>query len=161
MDYEAIRESFRPTQIRILFVGESRPASGKFFYIGSPMTGYMAQAFSAVCKRPFKSDMEFLDFFKSECCYLDDLSHAPVDDLPSKQRKQILDAGVDQLAKRIREYNPNHVVAVLKSIESSVREAAERAEFKGAVDAVPFPGMSHQNKFVEELTVILRAIYES
>jgi hypothetical protein len=29
---EALRESFRPKPIRILFVGEAPPASGRFFY---------------------------------------------------------------------------------------------------------------------------------
>jgi hypothetical protein len=34
-DTEAIRERYRPKRIMTLFVGESAPSSGKFFYRGN------------------------------------------------------------------------------------------------------------------------------
>jgi hypothetical protein len=37
MDIEALRLSYKPEHIKILFVGESAPASGKFFYKGNSM----------------------------------------------------------------------------------------------------------------------------
>jgi len=42
---EATRARFRPERITTLFVGESAPASGDFFYYGdNAMLGYMRQA---------------------------------------------------------------------------------------------------------------------
>ena len=35
MDIEATRASYRPDRITTLFVGESAPASGDFFYFGN------------------------------------------------------------------------------------------------------------------------------
>ena len=45
METELVRERFRPERITTLFVGESAPASGDFFYYGnSGMTRYMQRA---------------------------------------------------------------------------------------------------------------------
>jgi hypothetical protein len=42
---EAARAKFRPERITTLFVGESAPSSGKFFYYGNTaMTRYMRSA---------------------------------------------------------------------------------------------------------------------
>jgi hypothetical protein len=44
------RESFRPEKVATLFVGESTPAAGVFFYYGnSGMTRYMRRAIEEVC----------------------------------------------------------------------------------------------------------------
>lgn len=146
----------------MLFVGESPPANGAFFYLGSPMTKYMWKVFSGVTQADFGSRDEFLDFFKREGCFLDDLSHDPVDNVKNKsQRRSILDGCVNALAERMREYKPEFVVAVLKSIEDQVCRAAELANLQVPVYAVPFPGQGNQRRFVEELSRILGALYAS
>lgn len=160
MNHESIRRSFRPPRISVLFVGESRPVSGGFFYVDSPMTGYMQRVFSSVFSIKFRSREEFLEFFKAKGCYLDDLSLAPVDNGSRRQRRLIVDAGIGPLALRIREYQPKFVVAVLKRIAVQVRKAAQQAEFRGPIEAVPFPGQSHQSAFVRELSAILEPIYK-
>ena len=45
MDTEAIRQSFKPDKIRLMLIGESPPASGRFFYLKSAMTIYTSRAF--------------------------------------------------------------------------------------------------------------------
>jgi hypothetical protein len=46
---EETRRSFRPAKIATLFVGESAPAAGVFFYYGnSGMTRYMRRAIEQV-----------------------------------------------------------------------------------------------------------------
>jgi hypothetical protein len=81
MHTELIRQSYRPNQIRLLLVGESPPASKKFFYGESAMTKYTAQAFKKAHGVSFRDDKEFLQYFKRCGCYLDDLCHEPVNDL--------------------------------------------------------------------------------
>jgi len=34
-DYKALRLSYKPPQIKVLYVGESRPQNGTFFYLGN------------------------------------------------------------------------------------------------------------------------------
>jgi hypothetical protein len=161
MDRESIRKEFRPSKIKILFVGESPPANGAFFYTVSPMTKCMAKVFAQVCGKEFQSHNDFLIFFKAEGCYLDDLSYVPVDNIISpRERRQAVNNGVEAFAERMREYKPEQVIAVLMSIESPVRKAAHIAKLQVPVHAVPFPGQGNQGRFVAELSKILKSVYE-
>ena len=36
-DVEKVRQSFKPEKVSILFIGESAPASGSFFYTGDSL----------------------------------------------------------------------------------------------------------------------------
>jgi len=70
---ETLRESFRPKRIRILFIGEAPPASGRFFYsANSGLYRAMRDAFRTV--DPQIDDENFLSLFQALGCYLTDLS---------------------------------------------------------------------------------------
>jgi len=76
MKIEDIRHSFRPAEIRVLFVGESAPQSGKFFYKGnSQVYGYMEKYLG---QKLFQTCNNFLENFKAASYYLDDLVLTPV-----------------------------------------------------------------------------------
>jgi len=156
MDNEKIRESYRPRKVKILFVGESAPASGDFFYVRSNMTAHTKRAFEIAYERAFDNQTDFLNFFKEQGCYLDDLSHEPVDCFESKRRMQILQECVPSFSQRIFEMNPDVVLIALKRIEKYVREAISYSGKDFECFVLPFAGMSHQNKYVDELTEILR-----
>jgi hypothetical protein len=155
MDTEFIRQSYRPTDIRLLLVGESPPASKKFFYVKSAMTKHTAQAFEKAHGARFRDDEEFLHYFKICGCYLDDLCHDPVDDLPKAQREKRLKASVDGLAQRIREMNPSVLAVVLKKIERYVQQAVYMSGRQPKVFVLPFAGNGHQSKYVDQLCEIL------
>lgn len=120
------------------------------------MTTYTAHAFEAAFDRVFDSDPEFLRFFKTAGCYLDDLSHVPVDGMPSKERERVLTASVPALARRIRRYDPEVVIVVLKKIEGHVREALRRARIDAPTYVLPFPGQGHQAVYRRRLSRILK-----
>jgi hypothetical protein len=68
--YELIRERFRPGKVRVLLVGESRPASGEFFFCeDSRLVKYTDEAF-AERYGPYTDMSSFLAQFKSLGCYL-------------------------------------------------------------------------------------------
>ena len=156
MNIETQREQFRPDKISILLVGESPPASGKFFYDKSNMTTFTSRAFERAFNIQFDSTTEFLAYFKSKGCFLDDLSHDPVDNLDSKQRELVLEQSVESLARRLSGAHPEVVVVVLKKISALVREAVARAALRVFFYELPFPGSGHQNKYMDELERILR-----
>ena len=83
---EATRAKFRPERITTLFVGESAPASGDFFYYGNTgMTRYMRRAVEFVLGQ----SSDFLERFKAYGWYLDDLVLTPVNHLTkSSGRKE-------------------------------------------------------------------------
>lgn len=156
MDIEALRKSYQPDQIKALFIGESPPASGKFFYCEGAMTAYTARAFEMVFDRAFPDTTSFLKFFQVKGCYLDDICLTPVDKLPPKQRRFMLNDSVAPFALRLAEYNAEIIIVVLKRILPYVERAVSMANVISLVYSLPFPGFGHQKKYIEGLSEILQ-----
>lgn len=158
MERDLIRQSFRPKQIKVIFIGESPPANGHFFYDGnSSMFRYMAKVFGNVFGPDLTED-KFLQQFMTAHCFLDDLSYEPINNLTREERQIIANNSIEVLAERLKQYQPEYVVSVLMSIDEPVRKAVTLAGLQVPVFAVPFPGQGQQTRFVDELTRILTPI---
>ena len=130
---------FRPARVRLLFVGESPPASGRFFDPGdSGLYRAMREAFQAV--DPSINDENFLAVFQAAGCYLIDLCPRPVDHLDSKSRRAACRAGEAQLSNTIAQLQPEMIATLLRSIEGHVALAASRAGWHGPFLHLPYPG---------------------
>ena len=150
---ETVRRSFRPERITTLFVGESAPHSGDFFYCGNTgMQTYMRD----VVEQAFGPTDNFLKTFQSYGWYLDDLVLEPVDKGFSKlARKAKCLGAIESLAKRIAVYQPQAIVSALKGIEPFVVAAAIGAQSSAPRYCVSFAGNGHQNKFGVEMAAII------
>ena len=155
---EVVRAKFKPEPIRVLFVGESPPAGGKFFYReNSNLYRYTKEAFATAFSRRFGPGEEFLKFFAGLGCYLDDLFTVPVNHLDKGQRELQRKAGITALSARLRIAPPQTIVVVMKAIEPHVRQAAVQAELAPIpVFVLPFPAQGNQRKYVDGLVKILR-----
>jgi len=150
---EATRARYRPDRIATLFVGESAPASGAFFYHGdSAMLRYMQRATEAALG---VGSGDFLDRFKAWGWFLDDLVLTPVNDLNPAERIVRCRAAQMSLAERIAEYQPNAIVSLLLGIKEIVDAAAVAAGSSAARYAVPFPGMGQQRRFLDAMARII------
>jgi hypothetical protein len=149
---EAARARFRPERITTLFVGESVPSSGDFFYYGNTaMFRHMQRA----VEHALGESSDFLKRFKAYGWYLDDLVLMPVNHLTRSQRKaKCLDAQ-NSLADRIAEYRPLAIVSLLLSIKNIVDAAAITADSNARRFAVPFPGMGQQARFHTAMACII------
>lgn len=124
IDAETTRASYRPNYITTLFVGESAPANGDFFYYGkNAMLRHMQRATEAV----LGEGGDFLERFKGYGWYLDDLVLTPVDRLTPAERKAKCLAAGGSLRDRIAAYRPLAVVPVLISIKGIVEAAVAGA----------------------------------
>jgi hypothetical protein len=141
---ETARARFRPDRITTLFVGESAPASGDFFYYSkTAMLRHMQRA----VERALGEGDDFLARFKGYGWYLDDLVLTPVNRLTKSERKaKCLDAQ-NSLADRIAAYQPEAIVSLLMIVEPFVDAAARTAGSNAPRYAVPFPGMGRQVRF--------------
>ena len=143
---ETSRASYRPQNITTLFVGESAPVSGEFFYQGkTALRRYMEKALS----------FDSFESFKARGWYLDDLVLTPVNGLSKTERRLQCEGAVTSLAARIAEYRPQAIVSLMKGIEPLVNAAAKRAESDAPCFSVPFPGQGQQRKFLREMEKIL------
>jgi len=135
-----------------LFVGESAPHSGDFFYRGdSAMLRHMRCAVEQVLG---KSD-NFLASFKAYGWYLDDLVWEPVNHLPPSRHKAKCVVAEKRLADRIADYQPEAIVILLRRIKPFVDAAANLAGSKAPRFVVPFPGLGHQTRFQTEMATLI------
>jgi hypothetical protein len=153
---ERLRRRFRPERVEWLFVGESPPASGRFFYRGdSGLYRAVRDAFQVA--DPEISDVTFLARFQRSGCYLIDLCHEPVDKLDPALRRAACRNGEPSLSRTIARLRPPVIVTVVRSIEENVRAAACSAGWRGRFVHLPYPGRwsRHRDIFVATLAAVV------
>ena len=163
--WERQRRQYRPEKVQVLFVGESRPSSGRFFYdANSGLFRHTKHAFGEVyTDRASMSGPEFLEFFRSLGCYLEDLCLEPVNNLPPEERNAKRAAYVRSLSGRIQTATPEAVVTVMCEIKSYVDRALAEAELGLAPKTycLPFPrGEANARRYVAALKMTLRTLQE-
>jgi hypothetical protein len=162
-DLEVVRRQFLPDNVSLLFIGESPPAGGTFFYLAnSKLYEATKEAFRSALPDLVRGP-SFLERFAERGCYLDDLCLEPVNHLKldnplaRAKRLRLREQGEAPLANRMRDFAPRHVVAVMKGIEDNVRRALDLAELEVGLDTLPFPGRTaHRDRYVDELVEVLR-----
>jgi len=156
---ERLRNSCRPEDLRVLFVGESPPDGGTFFYTAdSILFRATREAFSTAIPLLANTD-DFLARFQKLGCYLEDLSHDPICKLPRKERRRARNDARLGLARRLRRLPaPKCVVVVVMGIEQDVRAALNRAGMDDLpVYCLRFPVHRWRESYVSELTGHVRA----
>ena len=162
-ELEELRRRYLPHPIKVLFVGESPPARGTFFYKGdSGLARYTKLSFERAYDISDLAMADFLNGFQAAGCYLDDLCLEPVNRMTAWDRRVAWKSGVDSLARRLESYSPRIIVPILRSIESSVRQAAEKAGLPDRVrGALSYPGMGNHPRYVAQLSRLLIELREA
>jgi len=156
---ESVRRRYRPKRVRILFVGEAPPASGRFFYHGDSGL-YRAIRDTFLAAFPSLPKDDFLRSFQSSGCYLVDVCGEPVDHLPRSTRLMVCRAGEGRLARKIRTLRPEVIVTLVMSIRASVQRAQKMAIWAGLHVELPYPGRwkRHRVEFQRRLEPVLLKI---
>jgi hypothetical protein len=150
-DLEELRRSFRPRRITTLFVGESAPKSGRFFYAGNSSLFYAMQ-------RAFGGKATFLADFKRSGFYLDDLVRVPVNKFAERERSAHRWDSVSSLAERLTEYKPEAIVIVMRAIKPMVLEAMRRAGIAYPPHCTPHPAFGNWTRFHTAMTAIIYSL---
>ena len=145
---ESVRESYRPDRITTLFVGESAPHSGAFFY------NQNSGLFSEI-RKAFKGKTLFLEDFKRNGFYLDDLVLEPVNHLRNKDRTSLCTRSVSSFAERLKDYKPEAVVILMIAIKPMVVKAMLEAGLHCESYCTPYPGFGNQPRFHKAMTGII------
>ena len=156
---EQLRRAHRPQNLRLLFIGEAPPASGRFFYRrDSGLYRAMLEVFQKA--HPSINDETFLAEFRASGCYLVDLCTEPVDRLEAGPRRAACRAAEPDLAKTLSQLRPEMIATLVRSIEANVRNAVESAEWNGKLIHLPYPGRwSHlKENFVKALFPVVRSL---
>ena len=145
---ENLRQSYRPAHITTLFVGESAPHGGTFFY--NQNSGLYREI-----RKAFRGKEAFLEDFKSYGFYLDDLVLEPVNHLAARDRITRCRESISSFAKRLTRYKPEAVVILLMSIKPMVLRAIEEAGLSYEPFCTPYPGFGNQLRFHTAMTGII------
>ena len=157
MNNEEIRDQYRPSVTKVLFVGESPPESGNFFYRGDSLTTHVQMAFERALEVKFKSHEPFLQCFKALGCFLDDLSHVPVNGFPPPERESLLKQSVPSFCERLKSLNPKAIIVSPMKIKPHIEEATRRISPTAIPQYLPYPAYNKENcsRFVNKLSEIL------
>ena len=161
-NYEAIRERYRPETVKVLFVGESRPANGTFFYLGnSRLYKYTCRAFNSALVTSLQIPT-FLNEFCSLGCFLLDLCPEPVNHLPSPERRRVRRNGTATLSAILRDIQPCATIVVMRGIAQYVDQAYVGAGIQTDHHYVlPFPARGHEQEYIDGLKAILLFLADS
>jgi hypothetical protein len=161
IDAEALRHRFRPDQVRVLFIGESAPAGGTFFYAMNSLLYAATQDAFRQAVPSLLSQQNFLRSFQHLGCYLVDLCDRPVNRLADDDRLAARDDGVRSLADLVRVERPPIVITVMREIAPWVDGALRMAEYEPARRFdLPFPRRQHARRYVELLATALGSVHE-
>ena len=167
---EATRAKYRPDHVRWLFIGEAPPDSvDRFFYYehvpaqDSLFLSLMRVLYPSDCgaadpkvlrsKKP-----ALLARFRSDGCYLEDATPAPLPDQNPNQKQKVLRANLPGLLGRLEPLRHDSPKVFL--ISSNVYTICAGPLREDAWDvrnnqAVPFPGSSGQTKFCAVMSRLL------
>ena len=161
MDYEVKRNDYKPNKVKILFVGESRPQQGTFFYFGnSNLFSYTKQAFEQAAKKKYMTDAAFLDEFKNLGCWLYDVCDCPVNHCTKTERKKAINDGIDALRNTIQKLNPEFIIVVKKGYfgKRVMQEICNVGYNDSHSFNLPFPSFGHQREYIDQLADVLKKI---
>jgi hypothetical protein len=154
-EYLRFREPYLPTPCKVIFVFESPPNTGKYFYKREKIDG--EQLFYAMMKqilgiKPGTKD-EGLRAFADGGYLLLDATYTPVNGLPEgRVRDKIIEDDFPLLIEELNKYaGPNTKVIVVKKNVCNllVQKLKHLKQFQvlNADKIVPYPGCGQQTKF--------------
>jgi hypothetical protein len=157
---EEVRLSYLPKKVKVLFVGESAPAAGTFFYLGDLLTLYTKKAFEKSYSVDLESDQIFLERFKENNFYLDDLCLEPVNRMIEIDREAARHNSVLPLSWRIKNYSPKAIICIMKAIKPYVEDAMKLTNMEGITFySLPYPRYKkHVEAYKEKLTIVLNEL---
>jgi len=162
-DYARAREKYQPHKIKILFVAESPPSSGGYFYFSETIgkDHLFRETMKALdlwpVSRPLRRGVDkrpLLERFRSNGFFLIDTCELPVDKLSTTERITAVRRGATGLASRVRRLNPAHIVVVKITVFRPVCQALEREGLGRRIlnkTPLPFPSHGNQKKFRNNL----------
>jgi hypothetical protein len=157
--YAIARNKYKPDKVSILFIAESPPSSGGYFYrekaIGKdhlfretmkalefwPIDRPMRKGCD---KRPMLKEFRSIGFFLMDTCDI------PVDKLQSRQRRLSTLQGALTLPRRVKPLDPDRILIVKKTVFKPARQALADAGFGDRIlntEPLPFPSHGNQRRY--------------
>ena len=166
--YSVARNKYKPRNIGVLFIAESPPSSGGYFY--AEKTIGKDHLFRETMKalefwpndRPMRKGYDkrsMLNEFRSLGFFLIDTCEFPVDKLQPRERRLSTIRGGLTLPGRVEALCPDRILIVKKTVFKPVIRALSETGFAGRVlnkEPLPFPSHGNQKKYRTMLRRLLK-----
>lgn len=156
--FENLRYLYKPVNVGVLFVGESRPQGGTFFYQeDSALYRETKKAFNEY----FTHDVFTLDNFKQWGCWLYDICENPVNNLNNHDRRLLIRENIPRLENLVKQESPKIIIVCkMTLVEPEIRESKIMNIYhpEDRIYFLPFPGNGNQKRYREGLINVLNAI---
>jgi hypothetical protein len=161
-DYFHLRKHYQPSKITTVFVLESPPASGKYFYdesglVSEPLFSAMMELLNFAPQTKQKG----LKYFSSTGHFLVDATYEPVNKLKGKVRENAILNNYGNLVKDLRSLgNPKIINFVLikanicRLLEPKLKSSGFNVINNGVI--LPFPSTGWQEDFREKIPWIFK-----
>ena len=166
--FTAARDQYRPGRVKLLWIAESPPTSGSYFYF-QRTTGkdhLFRETMRAVGLWPEKEIMKkgldkqsLLERFRSKGYFLIDTCSHPVDKLPDRERKRAILDGTSRIVQLVSELDPEGIIIVKSNIYEPVKHVLESSGFAGRIlnqKPLPFPSHGRQQSYRIKINHIMR-----
>ncbi len=142
-----LANQYKPKKVKILLIGEAPGWVEKNFYRANTNLYRTILAAFKELYGDFSSAEEFLQFFKSAGCFLDHLSLVPVERHDILKRKLERQNGITGLNERLKIYQPETVIILMKALEKQVQQAIDLSEIQSIQNqtTVSYPAGSNTN----------------
>jgi len=154
--YQKLRNKYLSETLRIIFILESPPASGKYFYdeTGSTTEPLFNEMMKALHYKPVDKK-DGLKFFMNQGFFIVDSTYKPVNKMKGKEREATILSDFENLIDDLEALNGNKFPLVLikanicRLLEDKLKLKGFNVLNKGIV--VPFPSSGQQKRFHIEI----------
>jgi len=162
--YLTMRDKYLPPGLKTVFILESPPASGKYFYneegsVSEPLFSAMMKLLNI---RASKKQVG-LDLFAKTGHFLVDATYTPVNHLTDKERNSLILQNVEQLTADLKNLTEKSTIKLIlvkanicRLLEPMLTARGFNVRNKGTV--IPFPSTGQQTKFFTEARKVLAGV---
>lgn len=159
--YLKLRNRYLPETLKIIFIIESPPASGKYFYneTGKTTEPLFNEMMKTLYYKPVDKK-DGLEFFKNQGFFLVDSTYKPVNRMKGKERVATILSDFDNLVDDLEAINGNNSPLVLvkanicRLLEDKLKLKGFNVLNKGIV--IPFPSSGQQSRFHVEISKVMK-----
>jgi hypothetical protein len=162
-NYKRMRNDYVPENLRTVFVLESPPKSGEYFYNSNGrVTEQLFSAMMRVLRLSVSSKAAGLRAFQRRGFIVVDASYEPVNGLPDKAREKKILESFPSLVSDLISLDPAKSVPLVVVKANICRLLKPRLSREGFTIAnsedIPFPGTGRQKEFHERVELVLSRI---
>lgn len=174
-EYKKLRKNFIPKKIKYIFVLESPPVGGNYFYkcdnIGpNPLFHEMMKVIKTInYDYPFINNDTFsgLKYFQNSGYLIIDSTYTPVNNIPEgRQRNDMILKNINYLKNEIKEFiktkgSQNTKIILIKRNICTIIKKELLKDFNSRIlnrneEIIPFPSNGHQRKFREKVVNLIK-----